>query len=243
MQRPTVPGGGIGPVLTPFARTVLVALVGLFVFQLVVERWLGLPVLQTLAWWPFGTGMFRPWQVVTCYLLNGPGVLNAVFDWIFIFFLLPPVEQMYGRLAVIRMIGFTVILSAVVGLLFLVTGVVVSGGPWLGLNPLLTALLVLFGLARPNAQILLFFVLPIKAGWVAWGSGLLALLNLLAERNLESALWATGWLGGYLWIQMQGPGGVRRPLLKLRQHLLQRKLKRFEVLDGGQEPGGDDWVH
>ena len=77
---------GMGPPMTPLTRDLLIALLALFVIQLLAENWLGLPVLAKLAWWPFSSGSFEPWQPVTAFLINGPSPVEALLDWLMIYF-------------------------------------------------------------------------------------------------------------------------------------------------------------
>jgi membrane associated rhomboid family serine protease len=240
--------GGMG--FTPLSKSVLIGLLSLYVVQQIAERWLGLPVFQMLAWWPFGSG-FKPWQPFTAFLLNGD-VMRAFFDWLFLFFLLPSIEQIYSKERLLRGAIGTVLGSVIIGFVLVLVGAVSVKGPWYGIEPLLAALLVVFGLSRPNAQILLFFVLPIKAAWVAWGSGLLCLLYLLSGRDISSAMWAGGWISGYFWVQGGIPINWKKPFLKWKHQRIKKRLSRFDVIDGGkaetprtgwQAPGSDDNVH
>lgn len=242
---------GGGPSFTPLSKTILITLFALYVVQQLAERWMGLPVFQTLAWWPFRGG-FQPWQPFTAFALNG-GVLQAFFDWLFLFFLLPPLEQMFNKRQLMRAAISTYLGCIVLGMVLVVMGAVSVKGPWFGIQPFLAAMLVLFGLSRPNAQIYLFFVLPVKAAWVAWGSGLLCLLYLLSGRDLNSAMWAAGWISGYLWINGGIPRGWKKVVLKWKHQRLQKRLSRFDVIEGGKSdqprssgwkpPGNDDIVH
>ena len=54
----------MGPKLTRLTRNLLIALVALYMIQLVLENWLGLPVLAYVAWWgpsgSSGLGAFSP---------------------------------------------------------------------------------------------------------------------------------------------------------------------------------------
>lgn len=236
---------GLG--FTRLSRRVLVALVALYVVQLLAQNWLHVSLQEWLAWWPFDSGQFLPWQLVTCFLLNGDP-MTAFFGWLWIFFILPSVEQMFNARSLAWATVTTAAVSVATGSMLLLGGAVTAPGPWYGLGPFLTALTVLFGLSRPNAQILLFFILPIRAGWLAWGTGLLALLYLLAYRTLDAAMWVGGWLGAYAWLQVQLPGGVRRPFMKAKQWWIQRRLQRFQVYEGGRDPvarrrDDDDLVH
>lgn len=231
------PPAGFGITLTPLAKRVLVALIGMFVVQLVLESWLHLPLSSTLAWHGLETGRWRIWQVLTCYLLNGPGPMEAFFDWLFIVFFFSPVQQTIGRRGLIRVAGLAIGISAVVGCVLNWTGAVTAVRPFYGLNPLLTPLIVIFGLSRPNAQILLFFVLPIKASWIAWGTGLMALLTFLSSRDLGSTLWLTGWIAGYVYMDQRGTGALRKMWLQHKQREIQKRLQKFKVIEGGGEGG------
>lgn len=194
----------MGPRLTPLTKRLLVALGVLYVVELVCENWLGLSITRVLAWWPLQTGAFRPWQPATSLLLGGPEPLSAVLSWLGIAFLLPPTEQTLGTRGALRVMGFAVLISAGFALLLDALGGITAGSPFLGQGALLTALLCLFGMLRPHAQILLFFVIPLRAGWIAWATGLLAFLGLLARRDLSSALWVGGWLSAWFWLNGGG---------------------------------------
>ena len=235
-------GGGFQ--FTQLSKTVLMALVGLYVVQLLAESWIGLPVIATFAWLPFGAG-FEPWQPFTAFFLNGSPT-RAFFDWLFIFFILPAVEPLFTREQLKRFAGFTYLGCIVFGFALLLLGAVQVRGAWLGIEPILAGLLVLFGLSRPNATIYLMFIIPIKASWVAWGSGLLCLLNLLAERELGSAMWMGGWLCGYAWLRGGIMPTIRKTLLRYKHAQTKRKLAKFDVIEGGRgwgTSGDDDLVH
>ncbi len=235
-------GGGFQ--FTPLSKAVLIALVSIYVLQLVAETWLGLPVLRTFGWLPFQGG-FQPWQPFTAFALNG-SPMRAFFDWLFIFFILPAVEPMFSLERLKRFAVFTYLGSIVFGFAMLLLGAVHIRGAWFGIEPLLAGLLVLFGLSRPNATILLMFIIPIKAAWVAWGSGLLCLLNVLSGRDLGSAMWLAGWLCGYVWLRGGIMPALRKTLLRFKHQQLKKKLSRFDVIEGGKgwgNNGDDDLVH
>lgn len=228
-------------------RVVLLVSAGLYVAQLLGESWLGLPVYSTLAWWPFGSGQFQIWQPLSSNLLNGPDPLGALLSWIALYYFLPPAEQALGRRGVARAAAFVLAVCIGSGLLLQLVGAVVGAGPAAGPGALLMALLVVFGLTRPNATILLFFVLPIRALWLAWGSGLLALLYFLATRSLGSAVWLAAWVAAWLWLRgVWTP--LRRAWLRARYWWLHRRLRRLEVIEGGRgrtrdEGGGGPLFH
>ena len=236
-------GGGLQ--FTPLTKMLLIVLIGIFIVQKVLESWLGFPMLATFGWLPFGQG-FQPWQPFTAFFLNG-GVTRAFFDWLFLFFILPAVEPMFTPDRLRRFALSTYFGTIIIGFLMLAVGAVRINGVWFGIEPFLAALLVVFGLSRPNATILLMFILPIKAAWVAWGSGLLCLLNLLDGRDLNSAMWLAGWISGYVWLRGGISQGLKRPFLRWKQAKVKKKLSTFDVIDGGKgwgnTPDSDDTIH
>ena len=153
-------GGGGGVQFTPLTKMLLMFLVGLFIAQKVLES-VGFPMLATFGWMPFGQG--QPWQPFTGWFLNG-SVMRAFFDWLFLFFILPAVEPMFTLERLKRFAFFTYFGSIIVGFLMLLTDRS-HQRRLVWHRALLAALLVLFGLSRPNATILLMFIIPIKAAW------------------------------------------------------------------------------
>ncbi len=244
-------GGGAGPSFTALSKVVLGCLLGLYILQLLAQNIMGLPVAQTLAWQPFRGG-FQPWQPITAWFLNGDPI-RAFFDWLFLFFLLPLVETMYTRERLVRMAVTTLVGSVLFGLVMVLLNVVPVQTIWYGPEPWLTALLVVVGLTRPNLTFYLMFVLPIRAAWMAWGSGMLALLFLLYSRDMSSAMWLGGWISGYAWVQGGMPKVVKKAWLRHKARKVEKRLSQFDVIEGGAEntgkprgwksPGEDDIVH
>jgi membrane associated rhomboid family serine protease len=242
-------GGGGGPSFTPLSKMVLSTLLGIYIVQLIGESMLGLPVKQTLAWHPFRGG-FQPWQPFTAWFLNGDP-LRTFFDWLFLFFLLPMVEEKYTRERLLRMATTTLIGTVLFAVVMVLLGVVPTQGIWYGPEPWLTALLVVVGFTRPNAVFYIMFVLPIRASWMAWGSGLMALLYLLYTRDMSSAMWLGGWICGYGFVNGGMPKGLKKWLLRRKAKKLEERLSTFDVIEGGGEntgkpkgwnPGGDDSI-
>ena len=226
------------PPVTPLVRATLAVLIITYVLQLLLQNWMGGGV-YSLSLWSFSTGNWRPWQPVTSLLLNGE-VVEAFFDWIFLFFIMGPVETLVGRKRFIRAMLWSVGLAILIVTGLDLLGAVNAMSPYTGVTPALLAMLVIFGLSMPNANIMLFFVLPIRAAWIAWASGLLSLLMFISARDLGSAMALGGWIGGYTWI-ISGGGSLRRLMLHMRKRKVQKELKRFTVIEGGR--GGDHTIH
>jgi hypothetical protein len=222
----------LGDNWTPLTRTLIVGLFVLYVLQLLA----GEGATQTLAWQPFGAG-FLPTQPLTSFLIAGDPT-SACLGWLGLFFLVAPVERALGRSAFARAALASWLGAVALGLA--VASLQMADVAVLGLAPLLAALASLFGWAHPGANILLFFVIPIRAELIAWGTGALSFLWLLVALTrpgmaspLGSALAFGAWLGALAWSRL-GSAEVRRLQLAWRQRRVQRELRRFEVIEGGR---------
>jgi membrane associated rhomboid family serine protease len=221
----------LGDNWTPLTRNLIVGLFVLYVGQLLA----GDAVTAALAWQPFGAG-FLPWQPLTNVLLAGDPT-SACLGWLGLFFLVAPVERALGTSGLAR-----AVLASWVGAVALGLAVASLGRPdgaVLGLAPILTALVSLFGWSHPGANILLFFVIPIRAELIAWGTGALSFLWLLVALTrggaspTGSALALGAWVGALAWSRL-GSGEVRRLQLAWKRRNVERQLRKFEVIEGGR---------
>jgi membrane associated rhomboid family serine protease len=227
---------------TRLTRNVIVTLFVIYVVQLVTRG--GVDAL--FAWQPFGQG-FQPWQVATSFLLNGTPI-SALFSWLALYFFLAPVDSALGRRGLVQSMGITWALSVVIAAALAAAGII-NQGVFLGPAPILTALVALFGFTHPGAQILLFFIIPVRAVWLAWGSGLLAFLFFLYFLDIYSTLSFAAWGVSAGWLAVRN-GALRHWQLRMKRRQIERKLSKFEVIEGGrterrprrgQEPS--DWIH
>lgn len=230
------------PLLPPaprWIRNLCGGLLALYVAEL-VARTAGLPV-DLLAWFPLRGG-FAPWQPLTRFLVQGgdPGtVLRVVIGLAAIWFGLPQLDRgLVARAAVAAAVGGTVVAFALDALGIL--------GPFadLGWTTPLFGTFVLYGLLRPDAQILAYFVLPVTGRALVWGALGIAALMFLAQRSLGTADALGAWLGVWLWFRTLGPGGHKRRL-RARGRAIEKELSRFQVIEGGNRaPSRDDpWVN
>ena len=222
----------LGDNWTALTRNLIVGLFVLYVLQLLA----GDAVTQALAWQPFGAG-FLPTQPLTSFVIAGDPT-SACLGWLGLFFLVAPVERTLGRAAFARAMFASWVGAIALGLA--VASLRMQDVAVLGLAPLIAALASLFGWAHPGASILLFFVIPIRAELIAWGTGAFSFLWLLvaltrpgAASPLGSALAFGAWLGALAWTRL-GSAEVRRLQLAWRQRRVQRELRRFEVIEGGR---------
>jgi membrane associated rhomboid family serine protease len=225
---------------SPFTWRLLGALFVMYVVQVLVDRWVvpglsanGASILELLAWWGMETERFQPWQPATSFLLQGPGPTDAFFDWLALLFLFPPVERTHGRRATLRLMGLAILLAILGGVGLNALGAVYGSAPVLGYTPAYLALLIVFCLSHPDAVIRLFFILPIPAMWIGWGTTILTFLAFLYFRSIDSAAALCGVAMGWIWMQPGLGGFLRRWEARNRNREVQERLRRFEVFEGG----------
>ena len=228
----TMMSGGFRPP-PPFTKNILLGLVGLYILELVGNSWARFD-LKDLGW--HSDIQFEIWQPLTCYLVQGKTPIGALFSILMVYFFFPTVQRSYGKKGILKMCAMTIGCSTLLTALFVVIGAIVpSSDPFMGILPFVTAAIVVFGLTQPNAQILVFFILPIQAAWIAWGSGLLALLNFLAFRSIDASMVCGGCLGGYLFIHQIRHGSFRKMFIHWNHKRRHKRLSKLTVLDGGKD--------
>lgn len=226
------------PRLSRLARNILIGMVLLYIAQIVAQNWNNLPVKETFAWWSPLHENFRPWQPLTAFLLNGPGAISAMLSWLVFYFFFPTAEEDLGRRRTFWILGLSYGVAVAFSLPLQLLGLIDPSSVFLGIHCFLTALTVIFGLTRPQASILLFFILPVRASWVAWGTGIISFFFFLTRRDLTSAVAFFGWCGAVGDI-------VARPYIlrswyRFRLSRLQREKdssirSRFRVIEGGRK--------
>ncbi|MEQ1502967.1 MAG: hypothetical protein ABMB14_12090 [Myxococcota bacterium] len=241
------------PTIERWHQVLLIALFALYVVELVVMN-LGFDLYAALAWHGFpggvGAGGFQPWQPVTRFLVQGPQVPWVLLSLLVLYFFLPAMENVVTR----RQLGVAVAFGALGGTIvpLAMDALGFAGGITYGWSPLVFSLFALFGLARPEETIWLV-MFPLKAKWILWGSLVIALLQLLVVRSLDTFQTLGVWLGVVGWWHGFGPGARRRQLSRSAR-AIERELQggpradKLRVIDGGKSKpqgrqGGDDQVH
>ncbi|TVQ89920.1 MAG: hypothetical protein EA397_13240 [Deltaproteobacteria bacterium] len=195
------------------------------------------------------------YQPVTRLLIQGNELFRVLLDLVVLYFFLPWLIDRFTRKQLLT------------GALFVVVGCALSGLAWLGLthlaaaleitasvrwmsgaamgwHPFMVAIVALFGLALPNANINLFFVLPIKARWVLWLTVGFVVLGFLAQPGVQSVDRFGALLGIVAWYFLLGPGANQRRYKRAGKRI--ERDVRFKVYEGGKQwgqrgPDDDVW--
>lgn len=203
------------PPIPPLTKNLLLACTGVFVLQMVLalEAWLAL--------WPWGSGRFWPWQMVSYAFLHG-GFAHLFFNMLGLWMFGSELERLWGSRRYGQFLLAGVLAAAVAQLI--VTGLSGSNTPTVGASGGLFALLLAFGMLFPNRIIMpLFPPIPMKARTfvivfggleLLLGSGLLDALMGVGRSNIAHFAHLGGMVGGFLMIRYwrrQPPfGGSRR---------------------------------
>jgi membrane associated rhomboid family serine protease len=164
------------------------------------------------ALYPFGSGNFMPWQVLTYAFLHG-GIGHLFFNMLGLWMFGSELERLWGakRYAAFLLAG--VLAAALTQLIF--TAISGSRVPTVGASGGLFALLLAFGMLFPNRIIMpLFPPIPMKARTFVIVFGVLELvLGLMDTGSVAHFAHLGGMVGGFLMIRYwrrQPPFGPRR---------------------------------
>ena len=193
------------PPLLPATQALLLANVAIFF----LGQLLGPGLLSTFALWPLGAE-FRPWQIVTYAFLHA-NFNHLFFNMLGLWMFGTELEHVWGQRRFVVFYFASVLAAA---LTQIAVNVVMGGGPTVGASGGLFGLLLAFAMLFPNRTILLFFVIPMKAKWLALLYGVLELYQGVYVMNSGVAHFAHlgGMLGGYLTLRYwrgQAPFGRR----------------------------------
>jgi membrane associated rhomboid family serine protease len=171
-----------------------------------------LPLDLWFALWPLGSGLFGPWQVVTYAFLHGD-TFHLFFNMLGLWMFGAELERLWGERRYMQFLAAGVLAAAVAQLL--VTAVLGSRGPTVGISGGLFALLLAFGMLFPNRVIMpLFPPIPMKARtFVMVFGGLELLFGLIGRSGVAHFAHLGGMVGGWLMIRYwrkQPPFGSRR---------------------------------
>jgi len=231
---------GFGTRLTRLGKRLLILYGAVYAAELLLEHWLGIPLVALLQLYPPGSENFHFWQILTHPFIHNPQApIGFLINCLMLYFFAAPVELALGSGRFLVLFYLAALGSALAGMAF--SGVTGFSVPFMGMLPSLLALIVIFGLLNPEATILLMFILPVKAKYISYGTAGITLLTFLAKANPAGAYHLGGILCGFTYFKM--PGTLLDPrmiYLKYLQWRLKRRRSRFRVIDGAKGKDKDD---
>jgi len=208
------PTGGRGfTFLPPFIKTLLIANVGFFLFEMffVAGRTLGGEPLQIVlreifALMPWESGAFRPWQVVTYQYMHG-GFSHLFFNMFALWMFGMELENIWGSRKFALFYTLAGIAAAIVHLI-ISPMLGLPAHPTVGASGSSMGILLAFGLTFPKRPILMFPIfIPIPARWfVILYAGISLVSGLMSSSDgIAHFAHLGGALGGFLLLRFGQP--------------------------------------
>ncbi len=223
---------GFGVSLTPIGKTMLIGYAAIYIFELVFQHWLAVPIYQWLALSPLNSDTFRIWQILTHPVIHNPSApIGFLINCLIFYFFAGTVESALGTRRFIRLYVIAAGGGALVGSLF--SAMSAFSAPFGGMMPSLLSLIVIFGLLQPESTILLMFVLPVKAKFISYATIAVTFLTFLAKANPYGAYHLGGILAACLYFRP--PSHWLNPnwwRWKLYEHAQKKRRSRFKVFNG-----------
>lgn len=236
-------GSPLGGGLTPLGKRILTVLLSLYVGELLLFYWMDGGWITSLFLWTYGDG-FAPWQFLTHPWIQDPSSpVGFLLELLGLYFLGAPVEASLGRRRFLILFLGIPLIAAVPA--WLATSALLSGSPTAQLGSALgtLALLTAFALLNRSASLLLFFVIPVQAIWLLYGTVAVVSLTFLARSN-PSGLYQLATIGlTWLWLSWGSIGGLRKMKLRWEEWRLKRRISRLRVVQGGKLADDDVIYH
>ena len=188
--------------VTPAVRALLIANIGIYLLQMYLFG-NGENIYELWPWTPYpieGALPFEPWQLVTYAFLHG-SYAHIFFNMFALLIFGPDVERLFGTRYFI-LYYFVCAISAALVQMLVTTVVPDAFGPTIGASGAIFGILLAYGMAYPRRQLLLFFVIPIRAWLFVTLYGLLELgMGVFGyEQGVAHFAHIGGMVGGYLLI-------------------------------------------
>lgn len=221
------------PPLTPLVRSLLIVLLGLFVVGAILENFVQTPVIELLTLEPRELSVWTPLQLFTHVWVVPPvpgAVLSLALSLLFLWLIVAPFEERYGKQRVIELIIVAAVCAALPALL---VGQLLPSyaGPLAGPQTItLCAMCAYAVLLPPHAEVSFFGLFPLKPQHLLLVVVAFSVLGFLTTANAAALAADLGAIGGGVafvkwWMQ-------RPPRRK------SRKQGKLRVVHGNDEGSG-----
>lgn len=241
------------PPIPPPVRNILIGLIGLYVVEMVVGYAVpgGDIIWQVLPWTPsLDLSLF--WQPLTHFLVQHNNVLGVLLGAVVVYFFGDWFLNRFTSRTLLTILGMIVAGCVAVGLLWSGLAVGLSSAgllpsaswlavPALGWSALISGLVAVWCLDKPQQQGSLMFVVPMKGITMLWILIAITAVFFLVGPTMFSVE-PFGAIGGAAaWWYFFG-GGARTQRLKKKGKEIERELK-FTVYEGGRQGDQDEWIN
>ncbi len=241
MQTPHRVQLSFGGPMTPRVKALLITTVAVFFLQAMAANLLGFHLEPWLGLVPYLVlhRLFL-WQPVTYLFLHG-GLMHLAFNLLVLWMFGCELERVWGSRFFLKYFFVCGIGAGI--FVALLTPANASLIPTIGSSGALYGLLLAYGLLFPNRQILLWFVLPIRAKHFVLLIGALAFYSTLTlpGSGISHLAHLSGLVIGYVYLR--GWGHFRRLHRRYLEWKLKRLKKKFRVIDGGNDPDKPPYIH
>jgi len=200
--------------MSPVVRALLILCAVVFVLQLTLSRAWDFPVERVFGFAPLSFFSGKLWQIVTYPFLHG-GLTHLLFNLLILYMLGTELEWRWGHRKFLRYYAVCAVGGAMLHTLIWLALLVFSPEsataaglmPIVGASGALYGLFVAFGMLNGNAQVLVFFVVPMKARQFVILLTMIEIVSAVFYSNSGVAhlVHLGGMLAGYLMIKLQGP--------------------------------------
>lgn len=191
------------------------------------------------------------WRLVSWPLIQVDPI-DLIFGGLVIWFFGPPLAMAWGdRRFLLTLLGITV--AAALATLIASILLFAVPRPYLGIWPIVDALVILWALRNPDQQVLIYFVLPVSGRVMAWitvGTNALFLLWAVARDGLAGLVGFMPFITAMAiaWALAGGRIGLpRRWRLGWRDWQMERQLRRrskhLKVVRKNGEGGPPQWMN
>lgn len=235
--------GTIGGRFTRTGKQIAIFYGTIYILELILTHWFHIDIVSRFGLNPLKSG-FLIFQPVTHLIIHNPFSPWAfLIDMLMFWFFASAIEESLGKRGFLKLFFLSGFLGGIIGLPFsLISG---FDRIYMGLDGCILSLFVAFGLINPSARILLFFILPIRAIYIFYGTLLVELLLFLSRSNPYGAYHLGAIMIAYLYIK--GYLNLLDPLTLseyLKYKAKKRKIERFKVVDFMRKKDEDDrWTY
>lgn len=183
----------------PVIKNLLIINGAIFFLMLLMQNinFNGIPaeniIIKWFALWPFGSGAFGIWQLISYQFLHG-GFSHILFNMFALWMFGAEIENIWGSK---KILIFYLLCGVGAGFIHMLLSPILTEGaaPTIGASGSVYGIMIAFAMMFPNRLIYLYFLIPVKAKFLI---GFLIILELLLVDKAGSGVAHLAHLGGAL---------------------------------------------